>query len=103
MGAREEEINSIYYYSRHQPEKTPLYQIIQSNLTKFIDQVEAEKGYPQPNFVIKEFYDYLDCGILAKGFLRLHCESCGADGFVWAVPDNGGDCHPFCADGIKLM
>jgi len=78
MGALEEDYNPKYFYSRHQPEKTLLYQIIQSNLTTFIDQVEAEKGYPLPNFVIKEFYDYLDCGILAKGFLRLHCEGCGA-------------------------
>ena len=95
MGAREEEINSKYYYSRHQPEKTPLYQIIQSNLTKFIEQVETEKGYPLPNFVIKEFYDYLDCGILAKGFLRLHCEGCGADGFVAFSCKRRGFC-PSC-------
>lgn len=95
MGALEAEINPKYYYSRHQPEKTPLYQIIQSNLTKFIDQVEADKWYPLPNFVIKEFYDYLDCGILAKGFLRLHCESCGADGFVAFSCKRRGFC-PSC-------
>ena len=95
MGALEEDFNPRYYYSRHQPEKTPLYQIIQSNLTKFIDQVEAEKGYPLPNFVIKEFYDYLDCGILAKGFLRLHCEGCGADGFVAFSCKRRGFC-PSC-------
>lgn len=95
MGALEEAINPKYYYSRHQPEKTSLYQIIQSNLTKFIEQVEAEKGYPLPNFVIKEFYDYLDCGILAKGFLRLHCEGCGADGLVAFSCKHRGFC-PSC-------
>lgn len=95
MAAREEDLNPKYYHSRHQPEKTPLYQMIQSNLTKFIDQVEAEKGSPLPNFVIKEFYDYLDCGILAKGFLRLHCESCGAEGFVAFSCKRRGFC-PSC-------
>jgi len=95
MGALEEDFNPKYFYSRHQPEKKPLYQIIQSNLTKFIDQVEAEKGYPLPNFVINEFYDYLDCGILAKGFLRLHCEGCGADGFVAFSCKRRGFCPSF--------
>lgn len=29
-----------------------------------------------PDYVKKEFYEYLGCGVLAKGFLRLQCESC---------------------------
>lgn len=95
MGIRAEELNPKYYYSRHEPEKTVLYQIIQNNLATFLEQVESEKQHPLPKFVIKEFYDYLDCGILTKGFLRLHCESCGANGFVAFSCKRRGFC-PSC-------
>src|SRR5262249_3920288 len=30
-------------------------------------------------FVEEEFRSFLDCGVLARGFLRLHCSSCGHD------------------------
>ena len=29
-----------------------------------------------PTYVEREFYDYLQCGILAHGFLRLGCDMC---------------------------
>jgi len=29
-----------------------------------------------PAYVEREFYDYLQCGILAHGFLRLGCDTC---------------------------
>jgi Transposase zinc-binding domain len=29
-----------------------------------------------PAYVQREFYDYLQCGILAHGFLRLGCDTC---------------------------
>ncbi|NOT31797.1 MAG: hypothetical protein HOP15_15230 [Planctomycetes bacterium] len=34
-------------------------------------------GSGLPDFVRRELYAYLDCGILANGFARVHCASCG--------------------------
>ena len=36
-----------------------------------------ESGAGYPRFIEQEFRRYLDCGILAKGFARLRCPSCG--------------------------
>ncbi len=38
-----------------------------------------EQGAPVARFVERELRAYLDCGILARGFLRLHCDACGHD------------------------
>jgi len=38
-----------------------------------------ELGAPVARFVERELRAYLDCGILARGFLRLHCDACGRD------------------------
>ena len=62
-----------YTYERHRPEETVLYKIVQENLETFLRLVQDECGRPLPTFVEKEFRDYLKCGILAHGFLRLHC------------------------------
>jgi hypothetical protein len=35
-----------------------------------------------PRFVEREFRAYLACGVLAHGFLRLHCDACGCDRLV---------------------
>ena len=63
------------YDQRHQPEHTVLYKIVQENLETFLRLVHQEYDRPLPDFVEKEFRDYLKCGILAHGFLRSKCES----------------------------
>jgi hypothetical protein len=35
-----------------------------------------------PRFVERELREFLDCGILAHGFLRVHCDACGKDRLV---------------------
>ena len=35
-----------------------------------------EQGRTLPGYVVKEFEDYLKCGRLEHGFLRVRCESC---------------------------
>jgi len=32
--------------------------------------------------VEREFRGYLECGILAHGFVRVHCDACGCDRLV---------------------
>lgn len=35
-----------------------------------------------PRFVERELRSFLDCGVLAHGFLRVHCDACGQDRVV---------------------
>lgn len=65
-----------FTYQRHEPEDSVLYQIVQENLETFLRLVQEETGYPLPDFVEKEFRDYLKCGLLVYGFLRVQCETC---------------------------
>ena len=54
-----------------------LYNAIAEHLETFLASLQDDpdaKGLP--GYVEREFYDYLQCGILAHGFLRLGCESC---------------------------
>ena len=70
------------HYERRRPEQTILYQLVAENLESFCAQVEAQTGAGLPDFVKDEFEAFLDCGILANGFLRLRCEDCGHDKLV---------------------
>ncbi|MDH3505238.1 MAG: hypothetical protein OEM58_12020 [Nitrospirota bacterium] len=60
-------------YERRRPEGTILYQVIQNYVDTFFAQVEQETGTGLPQFVKDEFEAFLECGILAHGFLRLRC------------------------------
>ena len=70
--------NNFTNYSRHKPEQTLLYKTVQENLLTFLDQAQAN-GSNFPNFIKEDFLKYLDCGILAKGFIRVHCDECKHD------------------------
>ena len=73
-------------YQRHQPEHTVLYKIVQENFETFLRLVQEECGRPLPDFVEKEFREYLKCGILAYGFLRAKCDSCNNGHLVAFIP-----------------
>ena len=68
---------------RHRPEQTTLYRLVQQHAATFIAQTEAAAGADLPQFVKDEFDAFLECGILAHGFLRLRCGDCGHDKLVW--------------------
>ena len=87
-------------YQRRKPEQTVLYKIVQQNLASFLALVEAETGRALPEFVIKEFRNYLKCGILAHGFLRNVCESCKHENLVAFSCKQRGFC-PSC--GVRRM
>ena len=59
-------------HERHRPEETPLYQIVETHYPEFLARLEAEGG-SGPHFVQQEFDDYLKCGLLEHGFLRVKC------------------------------
>jgi len=78
-------------YRRREPEKEVLYQAIAQNLETFLERLRAE-GHELPKYVVEEFYRYLDCGILARGFARCACESCGRS-FAVALTANDKRTH----------
>jgi len=70
------------HYKRHRPEQTTLYRLVQHHVATFFKQAEAAAGAGLPQFVKDEFDAFLECGILAHGFLRLRCGDCGHDKLV---------------------
>ena len=59
-------------YERHRPETTLLYQIVYKHYPDFLAQLAAE-GKFLPDHVQQEFTDFLKCGLLEHGFLRVRC------------------------------
>ena len=64
-------------YRRRQPEQEPLYKTVSANLETFLERTRTEE-HQLPSHVERELRAYLECGILAHGFVRLRCEQCGA-------------------------
>jgi hypothetical protein len=87
-------------YERHRPEETTLYKLVQENWLTFQQQVAMDTGHSLPDFVVKEFEEYLRCGILAHGFLRAKCESCNFERLVAFSCKRRGFC-PSC--GARRM
>ena len=64
-------------YVPHDPSHTVLYTVVADHLETFLASLEADpdaRGLPA--YVQREFYDYLQCGIRAHGFVRLGCDTC---------------------------
>ena len=89
----------VYRYERHRPETTLLYRLVAEYYRVFADQMSA-RGTPLPEYVQREFEDYLRCGRLEYGFLRVKCESCHAEHLVAFSCKRRGFC-PSC--GARRM
>jgi hypothetical protein len=85
-------------YRRREPEHSALYQTLQQHLETFL--ATAAAGDPLPRFVERELRAFLKCGILAHGFARVHCGTCGFDRLVAFSCKGRGFC-PSC--GGKRM
>jgi len=68
-------------YERHRPERTLLYHFVQEYYPAFKTHL-AEQGSELPGYVEQEFGDYLKCGQLEHGFLRVRCDCCHAEHLV---------------------
>lgn len=68
-------------YQRHRPENSLLYQIVDEYYPAFTAHL-AEQGRELPGYVQCEFEEFLKCGRLEHGFLRVRCESCHAEHLV---------------------
>ncbi|MBZ5498138.1 MAG: transposase [Acidobacteriia bacterium] len=68
-------------YVPRNPEKTVLYNVVVRYLETFLAR-QRERDKVVPHFVEQELRAFLDCGVLARGFLRVHCDACGLDRLV---------------------
>ena len=84
---------------RHRPEETPLYGIVETYYPQFLARLEAE-GSSLLAFVKQEFDDYLKCGRLEHGFLRVKCDACSHEHLVAFSCKRRGFC-PSC--GARRM
>ena len=62
-------------YRRHRPETILLYQVIREYWPEFQAEL-ASQGKFLPTYITREFEDYLKCGLLENGFLRVKCDGC---------------------------
>ncbi len=93
-------------YQRHKPEQTLLYQIIEHHYPEFHELMEAQNR-PLPKYAQQEFDEYLRCGRLEYGFLRVKCENCHDEKLVAFSCKRRGIC-PSCgarrmADSAALL
>jgi hypothetical protein len=68
-------------YERHEPEKALLHQVVREQLEGFLVR-SSLREQPTPRFIEQELRAFVRCGVLAHGFLRLHCDECGHDRLV---------------------
>ena len=68
-------------YRTRNPEDNPLYGVVAGHLETFLAR-QRERDRHVPGFVESEFREFLECGVLAHGFLRVHCDDCGMDRLV---------------------
>ena len=87
-------------YGRRRPEQTLLHRLVREHLETFLPQVEARAGTGLPEFVKDEFEAFLECGILAHGFLRVRCAECAHEKLVAFSCKRRGFC-PSC--GARRM
>jgi hypothetical protein len=81
-------------YARRQPEESILYRVVQAELGTYLARAQARE-HPVPRFVERELWGFLRCGILAHGFVRVHCDGCGLDRVVAFSCKGRGFC-PSC-------
>ncbi len=68
---------AVATYEPRDPSRTVLYTVIADHLETFLASLDADPDATGlPAYVQREFYAYLQCGILAHGFLRLGCDTC---------------------------
>src|SRR5262245_57806062 len=68
---------AVATYAPRDPSQTVLYHVNAEHLETCLASCHDDpNGSGLPAYVEREFYDYLRCGILAYGLLRLGCDTC---------------------------
>jgi hypothetical protein len=71
-------------YRRREPEHTILHAVVRERLESFLATARerSANGRGLPPFVERDLRGYLDCGILARGFVRARCPDCSFERLV---------------------
>ncbi|MCC6473622.1 MAG: transposase [Burkholderiales bacterium] len=69
--------------------------LVQQHLETWLARQCDADGAPIPRYVERELRGYLECGILACGFARARCDTCGHD-FLLAFSCKGRGLCPSC-------
>jgi hypothetical protein len=86
----------LFRYERHEPKNTLLYKIINEYYPRYLSHL-ADEGRTLPRHIQREFDDYLRCGLLEHGFLRVRCEDCHHERQVAFSCKHRGFCPSCCA------
>ena len=87
-------LEAAFEYQPHRPEESVLYRVVAENIESFLAR-QQERGRVVPRFVERELRAFLDCGVLARGFVRVHCDICRMDRVVPYSCKHRGFC-PSC-------
>jgi putative transposase/transposase-like zinc-binding protein len=88
---------AVATYAPRDPSHTVLYHVIAEPLETFLASLADDpEATGLPTYMQREFYDYVRCGILAHGFLRLGCDTCKKELLVPFSCKRRGFC-PSCA------
>jgi hypothetical protein len=87
-------------YARREAERDVLYRVLQEHVATFLQGTESDEHAGLPRHVRREFYGYLDCGILARGAARVACAAC-KDSILVAFSCRGHGFRPSC--GARRM
>jgi hypothetical protein len=72
-------------HARRRPEETLLHELVGEHRPRFEERAE-ERGGGLPQFVVREFEQYLPCGILEHGLARPRACTAWVRGAIGAAP-----------------
>ena len=58
----------VQHYERHRPAQTLLYQLVEQHYPGFVAELTTQRT-PLPEYVQREFEDYLGCGRLVRAWI----------------------------------
>jgi len=83
-------------YRPRDAEHTVLHAVVRDHLDGFLREASTRGGGGGlPEFVEREFREFLTCGVLTHGFARFRCEGCALERFVPVSCKGRGFC-PSC-------
>ena len=80
-------------YERRRPEESILYRVVSDHWPAFRERIEGLSSLPK--FVVREVDEYLRCGLLEHGFIRVQCIDCKFERLVAFSCKRRGFC-PSC-------
>jgi hypothetical protein len=96
VSAKERSGTATPEYAARRPTETILYSIARDHLETFLAHARETYDRGLPKYVEQAFRAYLECGVFAHGFIRLHCDGCQRDLLVAFSCQGRGVC-PSCA------